>query len=254
MAAQAVQYLGNIWIWEESVAYRHEVEKVLALIRTAQAGQTLIKHINSKNGYMLIVPYEPTKDFPVGAETDPVSQADGTARGLDVRPPGEAPFTGTGKGSDTEIYYHPANLREANKRRGYIAAGYGPGEALFHEMIHGLRQLSGVRRPGETVIGEENTMHSVEELYAIMAANVYRSDRGFTVLRADHRMKSPPLRDARVYQSYYYEHYQTYIDKWFNEQREFCLDMSHVTAKFNPFREAAVRLGFKTGSAVSMRL
>ena len=135
-----------------------------------------------------------------------------------------------------------------------MAVGYGPGEVLYHEMIHGFRQLSGVERLGEPVVGEESTMHFVEEFYAVMAANVYRSDRGFTLLRADHRIKSPAITDSRVYQSAYYEHYQTYIDKWFHEQRAFCLDMANVSAKFNPFREAAVRSGLKTGSAVSMRL
>src|SRR5262249_35834528 len=160
-------------------------------------------------------------------------KADAAAAGFTVTPPSAPSFTGTGMGSNTEIHYHPATWSEVNKRRGYIAVGYGSGEVLFHEMIHGLRELTGAERLGESVIGEETTMHFVEELYAIMAANVYRSDRGFTLLRADHRMKSPPITDARRYQSFYYEQYQTYIEKWFNEQRAFCLDMARVPAKFN---------------------
>lgn len=249
-----VTYSGNISIWEESPAYVREVVKVLALIQTVQSGRTLIKHINQKSGSMLIKPYKPTPKFPVGSEVIPKSWADATARDFKVNVPGHPAFAGTGKGSDIEIFYHPATWREVNKRRGYIAVGYGPGEALYHEMVHGLRGLAGVQRPAVPVKGEETTMHWVEEFYSVMAANVYRSDRGFTLLRADHRTKSPTLTDARKYQSYYYEHYQTYIDNWFSEQRTFCLDMAHVPAKFNPFREAAVQLGLIAGPAVGMRL
>jgi hypothetical protein len=119
-------------------------------------------------------------------------------------------------------------------------------------MTHGLRELSGVMQYKDKVAGEEQ-MDSVEEFYAIMAANVYRSERGFKLLRADH-WSSKKITGALVYQSAYYEHYQTYIDKWFNEQRTFCLDMARTPAKFNPFREAAVAMKLMTGSAVGMTL
>ncbi|HEY2866139.1 MAG TPA: M91 family zinc metallopeptidase [Pyrinomonadaceae bacterium] len=263
MAPKAVKFLGNIWIWESSVAYRREVEKVLQLVNTTQAGKTLFRHINSKSNYMLIQPYVPTKKEPVNAFETGRNEADGAPAGyvadsVKFKIPfvGTVDFPtviGTGRGTIVDVNYHPATWYEVAKRRGgHIAPGDGPGEVLFHEMTHGLRELSGRMQYRDQVTGEPQ-MDSIEEFYAIMAANVYRSDRGFKLLRADH-WGSKKIEGALIYQSAYYEHYKTYIDKWFLEQRAFCLDMARVTAQFNPFREAAVGLGLTTGSATSMRL
>ena len=262
MAVEAKQYRGNIWIWETSVAYRREVEKVLALVSSTQAGQTLFRHINLKRQFLLISPYKPTEKDPVNAYAAPRSEADSAPAGFVAESVSiNFPFagkieiptvTGTGNGSKVDVFYHPATWREVNKRVGHITPGDGPGEVLFHEMTHGLRELSGLLRYKDKVDGEER-MDSVEEFFAIMAANVYRSERGFKLLRADH-WSSNRITGNLVYQSAYYEHYQSYIDKWFNEQRAFCLDMARTPAKFNPFREAGVALKLMTGSAVGMRL
>jgi len=262
MAAKNIQYRGNIYILEASVAYRRELEKVLGLMSSTIAGQTLIRHINSNKNYMLIQPYDPkVEDDPVNAYEDPRFEADGAPAGyvtgdttqIDVFGRHiDLPIIGTGKGTIVDLHYHPATWREKNKRAGHIAPGDGPAEVLFHEMTHGLRELFGLMQYKDTVDGEPQ-MDSTEEFYAIMAANVYRSDRGFTLLRADH-WSSKKITGGLIYQSAYYEHYQTYIDKWFKEQRAFCLDMARVPAKFNPFREAAVALSLITSPAVGMRL
>ena len=261
MAAKIVRYRGNIHIVESSVAYRKEVEKVLAKVSSTQAGQTLLRHINSKKNYMLIQPFKPTKDDPVNAYANERTAGDASPAGYVADAvslntpwgPIDIPTViGTGKGSIVDVYYHPATWHEVNKRVGHIAPGDGPGEVMFHEMIHGLRELSALLQYRDKVAGEEQ-MDSVEEFYAIMAANVYRSERGFKLLRADHWF-SKKITGPLVYQSYYYDHYQPYIDKWFKEQRDFCLDMARTPAKFNPFREAAVSLKLMTGSTVSMRL
>lgn len=262
MAAKEVKFNGNIWIQEASVAYRREVEKVLALVSSTKAGQTLFRHINATTRKMLIQPYDPkVEDDAVNAYELGNVEADGAPLGyitgskeVDFGPFGkhDLPTFGTGKGTAVDVHYHPATWREVNKRAGHIAPGDGPGEVLFHEMTHGLRDLAAKMQYKTEVDGEER-MDSVEEFYAIMAANVYRSERGFRLLRADH-WSSTKITGNLVYQSAYYEHYQPYIDKWFNEQRAFCLDMARISTKFNPFREAAVALKMMTGSAVSMRL
>jgi hypothetical protein len=123
---------------------------------------------------------------------------------------------------------------------------------MFHEMIHGFREMSGLLRYNDVVSGEVR-MDSVEEFFAIFAANVYRSERGFTKLRADH-WGFQSIKGPLTSQSGYYQHYKTYIDKWFSEQKAFCLDMARAPAKFNPFREAAVELKLITAPATSMRL
>ena len=52
----------------------------------------------------------------------------------------------------------------------------------------------------------------------------------------------------------HYENYQALIDKWFDEQRSFCLDMAKSSAKFNPFREAAIAKGLMPAPTIPMRL
>ncbi|MEO8650529.1 MAG: M91 family zinc metallopeptidase [Acidobacteriota bacterium] len=262
MAAKAKQYKGNIWIWESSIAYRREVEKVLSLVSSTQAGQTLIKHINSKKPYMLIQAFKPRADDPVNAFETPRSEGDGAPAGyvadsvpINIPVIGKVDIPtiiGTGKGTIVDIDYHPATWHEVAKRVGHIRPGDGAGEVLFHEMIHGLREMSGLMKYKDRVAGEEK-MDSVEEFYAIMAANVYRSERGFKLLRADH-WSSRRIKGSLVYQSAYYEHYQSYIDKWFKEQQAFGLDMARTPARFNPFREAAVALKLMTGPATGMTL
>jgi hypothetical protein len=234
------------------------------LVSSTQAGQTLLKHINSTKQNMVIQPYIPKLEptGPVNAYADAGSRPDGSPAGYvvdstKINLPFGASFDfpttiGTGKGSVVYVHYHPATWREVNKRTGHIAPGDGPGEVLFHEMVHGLRELTGLLRYNDKVDGEER-MDSVEEFYAIMAANVYRSERGFKSLRADH-WGSSKLKGNLESQSGYYEHYKPYIDIWFNEQRAFGLDMARTPAKFNPFREAAVALKLMTGPAVGMRL
>ena len=159
---------------------------------------------------------------------------------------------GTGKGSRVDVIYHPATWHQLNKNVGHIPPGAGPGELLFHEMIHGYREQAGLLRYRDKVAGEVE-MTSVEEFYAIVAANVYRSERGFTKLRADH-WGFNPIKGNLTSQASYYQHYKSYMDTWFSEQKELCLDLARAPAKFNPFREAAVELKLMTGPAISMRL
>lgn len=248
--AKAVQYSSRIWIWEASKAYRSEVERVLARMKTTEAAKSLIKHIDSKPHWMLISPFKPTSKDPVNAYA--------SARDNDAAtPPGHVSRTievdlgafgtieipvgfGTGGGSRVDISYHPATWHELYRRTGHIQPGAGAGELLFHEMIHGYRQQSGLLRYYDKVNGEVS-MTSVEEFYAIVAANIYRSERGFTKLRKDHWWFKPIINGPKD-SATYYQHYKEYIDKWFAEQKDFCLDLAKCKAKFNPFFEAAVAL------------
>ena len=113
MAAKIVQYRGNIYILEASIPYRREVERVLKLMTSTQAGQALVKHINLKANYMLISPYDPKKEAAklgwVNAYEYARTEADGAAAGHVVsKMPINLPFgvhfdiptsIGTGKGS-----------------------------------------------------------------------------------------------------------------------------------------------------------
>ena len=263
MANKSVKYLGNIYIWEASVAYRREVEKVLARVRTTQAGQTLLRHINARSKWVLISPFHPTKAEPVNAYAAPRAAADSFPAGyvadtvkFNIPIFGgtvELPrLVGSGKGSHVDVLYHPATWHQMSKNMGHIPPGAGAGEIMFHELIHALRQMAGLMRMRDQV-ADEPAMDNVEEFYAIAASNVYRSERGFIKLRADH-WGFNKLSGGLSYDASYYEQYKIYIDKWFGEQRAFCMDLAKSPAKFNPFREAAVELKLMPRPAVPMRL
>jgi hypothetical protein len=244
------KYHGNIWIDDTSRAYRREVERYLDLIRGTRAGRTLIRFIGLKPRWVFIVPRRPTKDDPINAFASPKNAADAYAkdyvRTRDVNLLGlmtlkmPTGVVGTGSGSPVWVRYHPATWRQLNANMGGVAPGDGPAEVLFHEMVHAMRMLNGLL--SDDVVPEDIRMDDVEELYAILAANVYRSERGFKLMRRDH-WGSDKL-DALADPELYYDHFKRPIDEWFTAQRAFCMAMAESSAKFNPFKEAAIALGY----------
>jgi hypothetical protein len=156
---------------------------------------------------------------------------------------------GTGAGIDVELNYHPAAFRQIIKNTGRIAPGFGPGEALYHELVHAQRSMAGLFL--DENVPEHWNMDSFEEFCGILAANMYRSARGFTTFRYDHRVKDDKapwrggidlpgeLADPRRY----YQAFKPEIVKWFNTQRAFCVALAESCAPFNPMAVAADDLG-----------
>ena len=161
---------------------------------------------------------------------------------------------GTGEGSDVQLDYHPAAWLEMIKRTGRIGIGHGPGEVLYHELVHALRMAAGVMLFEN--VPERWDMDDFEEFCGILAANMYRSARGFTRLRYDHHPasnKAPwlgetelpaALRDSKRY----YEEFKPQIVKWFANQRAFCVALAESCAPFNPMAVAAKDLGIAVAS------
>jgi hypothetical protein len=264
-------YSSNIFIHDNPVAYRREVAMYLDLIQTTGSGRTLIKFIKLSARPLLIKPYHPTADYPVDAKTVPDSPAAsypldapemrvqplgviGTMMGLDDRAHMMVPtdYLGVGGGSPTTIEYHPANYRELIKRRRRIDPGYAPDEVLFHELVHAMRAML-AKRSGETV-WEDLRMDDMEEFCSILAANIYRQERGFTAVRRNHWGHDRLVGDL-LDSGAYYEKYRPSIDKWFASQGGFCLELARSKVKFNPLREAAIAKGMmQRPPPVPMRL
>lgn len=239
--APATKYLGNIVIGGESTAYQREVRRYLDLIRTTEIGRSLFRHINLRATQMTIVPFKPTPKNPVNASANPISPADAM--------PETYQGVGTGQGSAVVVEYHPANLRQLNQNMGWIAPGAGPGEALFHEMLHGYRQ-----QRGQALNVDKFGNEPAEEFYAVLASNVYRSERGFTQLRAGWSSRFAPLDKSMTDSEIYYQEFKAPIDQWFATDRGFCLDVARIATRYNPFQAAAVSLGLMKAPGVSMRL
>lgn len=252
--APAVKYLGNIAIGAETPAYQSEVRRYLDLIATTASGRTLFMHINRRPKAMTIVPFKPTAERPVNAEAKPLSPADAIPEGFEIGRPPDRPdlpetIIGTGLGSAVVVEYHPANIRQLNQNMGGIAPGAGPGEVLLHEMLHGYRQMRGQMLHGETT-GPDPT----GEFYAVLAANVYRSERGFTQLRASWSSRLAAMKPGLADSENYYEEFKAAIDRWFAEDRSYCLDIAKVAARYNPFQAAAISLGLMKAPTTPMRL
>jgi hypothetical protein len=190
---------------------------------------------------MTIIPFKPTPTSPVNASANPADPADAMPDGYQG--------VGTGRGTAVTIEYHPANLRQLNQNMGRIAPGAGPGEALFHEMVHGYRQ-----QRGQALNIDKFGAEPAEEFYAVLASNVYRSERGFTQLRAAWSTRMAPLAQSLSDSELYYEEFKTPIEQWFATDRGFCLDAATANARFNPFQAAAIALGLLKAPGVSMRL
>jgi hypothetical protein len=263
--ASYFQYLPRIQILERpnsSVAYRKEVQRYLHLLRTTHAGRTLIKFIGAGTEELFIVPTRAMPGAPLYAAAVPMADEDAIAKNhpitesitipeLDLVMNVPTNKLGTGRGTPVFLQYHPAMWRQVSANAGRIEVGRGPGEVLFHEMIHALRALYGLMFMRN--ISENIRISDLEEFYAIMAANVYRSERGFTSLRRDYREPAKLERNLATSESYYH-HYKNPINEWFGAQRAFCAEMAGSPAKFNPFREAAIALGYMKRPSFPMRL
>lgn len=152
---------------------------------------------------------------------------------------------GTGQGADVELDYHPAAFRQIMKNTKRVPIGFGPGEALYHELVHAFRMMAGAVLSDN--VPEAWDMDDFEEFCSILAANMYRSARGFTHLRFDHGVadeKAPwrgttELPMALSDSGRYYKAFKPEIVKWFATQRAFCLALAGSCAPFNPMAVAA---------------
>ena len=261
MAKPPYQYQrGNIWIQQDSVAYRNEVVRYLDLVRTTYVGRVLLRFINAVPKGVLLLPYQPTPDDPVNAYAQPQSEPDAYSKGYSVMRgfdiPGfgtiQLPIAtfGTGAGSNVWLKYHPATFRQYVINKGGIPPGSGPGEILFHELVHTQRMLDG--KFIRTTVPEHIHMDDFEEFCAIVASNIYRSERGFELLRSDHR-GFQAIHGPRADQVEYYKIYQAEFERWYSSQPNFCRALAESPAKFNPLRIAIASQGVGVYTPMALR-
>jgi hypothetical protein len=256
MADVWYQYKGNgsIFVLDNYHPYRNEVVRYLDLIGTTYSGKTLFRYCNRYSGRRVqIRPFVPTPDNPVNSGLDPLFH-EVFASGQPMRRtdgsivPG---VFGTGAGSDVTVRYHPANQRQFVANMHAILPGSGPGEALFHELVHAMRAVHGAFLG--TPVPESSDMKNFEEFCAVTAANVYRSERGFKIMRDSHRgfkALDRNLSDSDLY----YDWYKDEFTQWFNTQRDFCLVLAKSNATFNPFKSAAIDLKLMAAPQTPMAL
>ena len=242
----------RLFVFSGHVPYRREVELQLHRMRTTAAGRNVLNFIGTGSRDVRILPFRPKSDDPVNAYARPdhsESYSNAYAKGAplmmptkigdyDIMFPTTADY-GTGRGISTVVEYSPATWLEVNRRAKGVRPGHGPAEVLIHELTHAMRMGHGIYF--DFSVGNNLRMDNYEEFCAILVANVYRSERGFTHMRLNH-WGSDAMRLGASGATYYAK-YKNLIDTWFSAQQDFCLAMAAVPAKFNPFHAAAQSTG-----------
>lgn len=129
---------------------------------------------------------------------------------------------------------------------GKVLPGAGPGEALYHELVHAMQVAYG--KLSRSLVPENTDIRGFSEFCAIVAANMYRSERGFVVMRSN----STGFEGERSESDEYYSFYESQFKKWFALQPDFCTEMAGSPAKFNPLRAAAIDLNIAVPTSMQL--
>jgi hypothetical protein len=219
-------------------AWGLETSLQLASIRMVDSGHLLLRAIQkaAKGDWVQIVPAYPFQnnssnlwDHFCNAATDVV---DTTANGRRYRAQVKFSADRYQKGS---YCYRSGHFDDPNSNRGTL-----PHEALFHELVHAFRMLSGKRVNTTPFSGGLLRYGNAEEFYAVMVTNIFISDRSNFVksgLRRDHTASHAPL-DPGLDSSLGFfrsgtEVYQL-VAQFFKDHGDFARDLSCLKADFNP--------------------
>src|SRR5258707_6053782 len=208
---------------DEALLYEHHINHLLIQIRQRRLGSIVLSEIDRWGGKNwdkvtisrpmtvaeAINPFQGYETVPKDSGATPLGKPIGPANALpsfyDRHPSVPAgSFLGTGLGSDALILFDPrmsgingqvaAMYRSRNRddhlgKDGYYyeLIGWQEDETLFHELVHALRIMQGQWYP--EVLGRQwsGKYDFTEEFYGILIANIYMSEKGRVVLRADHR-------------------------------------------------------------------
>jgi hypothetical protein len=121
-------------------------------------------------------------------------------------------------------------------------AGVLPDEALFHELVHAFRMLSGASKSPDAsplTQGGLKNYEDVEEFIAILVTNIYIADpsnRSSSSLRRDHvsyKKLEPDLADSFTF---FRSSVLTYrcVEQFCRQNPSFTKNLSQVKAAFNP--------------------
>jgi hypothetical protein len=133
-------------------------------------------------------PLTPDENQVMATQTAPAGQPVYSGRGIiaqyehdnpltpQVEHPGDT-VTGLGGGTDGMVLFDPATIRR-------YFTGAAPDDALFHELIHAKHAMEGRVQHSPT----HDAYDTQEEFIAVLATDIFLSDKGAFVLRGSHRL------------------------------------------------------------------
>jgi hypothetical protein len=177
--------------------YEQRVKSIIKGINSMATGRAVLASINGSLQYLVIQPWlgggEPDSPNALHRIGD---LDDATVKGKVVRSAStgevlDPDWFGNGRGSNGVIEYSPddfAKYLPPDKKTPYFekqSPGTPNDEGLLHELVHGLQTLWGtnVSKP----VRNQKLYDTIEEFYAILITNIYRSECRRDGLRAHHR-------------------------------------------------------------------
>jgi hypothetical protein len=189
--------------WENGVA------EVVKTINTSTVGRAVLDEIQAAGMKVTIKPARnPTA---CGAKGDPEAKCQPKDDGRMVFSPGAL-----GRSPDRGLSW-------------ITSPPYRPDDVLVHELFHKARQARGVA----CVVPRGDEWHNNEELYAILIANIYLSERGLKLLRGSHRSTFDVLRETADSIS---DKYSVALYTLQRDMPSFFAKMNAVPCSFNPIR------------------
>lgn len=218
-----------------AVEYENRIVSILTAISARRAGRAVLQAIDREPCVLLIRPFFGASPDSPNARAVTEDAVAGTSKGRLLRDEDGAVKRprerGTGAGSDARVEFMPSDFAHHAGDRN-ANPGAMEDEAMLHELVHALRSMAG-RDVGRTVTGQP-WYDTIEEFYAIVIANIYRSEAGRTGLRAHHQNFSMMLFESDEFLKV--ERNRAHLRQLRRQQPRLFSDLHEVTAKFNPIR------------------
>jgi nucleoid-associated protein YgaU len=244
--------------------YERGVKWRLDFIGRSETGRALLHAIQLTGKQITIKKYRPKNQNDFNAATDALDEPAATAAGeflVDTsgKPKTKTSFTsgwqiptvmtGTGQGSNVEIYYDPSLKGFGSPAAAPANASFWgptnacstPSDQLFHEMVHAFRMMRGHSYFGRTM-GGRALYDNEEEFFAIVLTNIFVSDPTTGVanrkLRADHHSYNT-LAPAQSTSSGFVGQppNQRLLAKFITQEPGLVNDLLNVRANFNPIKQ-----------------
>lgn len=204
--------------------YEHIVAAVLRDVFQSDTGRAVRAEITRR------LTISPTLGDPANARPNNLTAAtrqgsmvrDG--RGFGLRNAAGDILYGTGRGDNVTIQFTPADHGPPSPANFLTADA-----VLVHELTHGVRQMAGVMDC--TYMGDD--FNTIEEFFAILVGNIFRSERGRTALCPNHNPAGPMARESDYMRG---RGRVGLVDRMARQQPRFTRNLSQVrNATFNPF-------------------
>lgn len=253
MLDQGLRQATEIYTYHaERARYENDVVDLLSRIRSTGAGRALLNAIERSPHWTRIIPYMPRdKDWNNGSNRPHYVQ-NATREGHLVRDAKgriETPERrGQGLGTLTIIsFITPALAARLNFYEAVAVQKHferpdatklaQPDEILVHELTHALRARRGVidRR----TVPKQSRYGTYEEFFAIVVANIYRSEIGRKGVRNDNHgaMQLTFMSDKEFIST---EKNRRHLRQFRRDHRQLFSDLKSVKAEFNPLQRMAL--------------